>query len=106
MDGTPEERFAAIVAAHEADPDVDQCTGFGSMPGLRAGGRIFAMLVRGRLVVKLTPDRVDALVAAGGAERFDPGHGRRMKAWASVEPGAPQDWAALAAEARALLDAG
>ena len=61
------------------------------------------MLVRERLVVKLPRERVDALVESGSAERFDPGHGRLMNEWASIDPEAPEDWKALAAEARAFV---
>jgi hypothetical protein len=76
-------------------------TGFGSMPGLRAGRTIFAMLVKGELVVKLPAERCRALIEAGGARPFEVGR-RRMREWASVEPGGPHDWAALAREALAF----
>jgi len=52
--------------------------------------------------VKLPRARVDTLVAAKQGERFDPGHGRLMKEWVVVEPGAG-DWLALAKEARAFV---
>ena len=51
---------------------------------LKTDGRIFAMLVKGRLVVKLPAARVAELVEAGAGERFDPGHGRVQKEWLSV----------------------
>ncbi len=77
-------------------------TGFGAMPGLRAGGKIFAMLHEGELVAKLPADRCAALVAAGGARPFEIGR-RRMREWVSVEPDGPHDWAALAREALAFV---
>ena len=46
---------------------------------LKTDGRIFAMLVKGRLVVKLPAARVTQLVDDGAGERFDPGHGRAQK---------------------------
>ena len=52
------------------------------MEALRA--MLYAMLVRGELVVKLPKARVDALVASGTARRFDAGRARPMKEWASV----------------------
>ena len=61
-------------------------------------GKLFAMLVRGSLVVKLPKARVDALVGEGRGTPFDPGHGRRMKEWVTVAPGAA-DWVDLAREA-------
>lgn len=53
----------------------DGGTGFGRSEGLRVSGRIFAMLVKGELVVKLPKGRVDELTASGVGHRSDPGHG-------------------------------
>jgi len=72
--------------------------------GLKIHQKLFAMLIGGRLVVKLPRQRVDALIAAGVGERFDPGHGRRMKEWVSVAPTAGVDWLALASEALAFVE--
>jgi hypothetical protein len=94
-----EQRFAQLAAGLLAQPDVEEGTGFGSAPGLRIKGKIFAMLVKGELVVKLPRDRVDGLVASSAAAQFDPGHGRLMKEWASVPPDSPEDWERLAGEA-------
>jgi hypothetical protein len=57
------------------------------------------MLVKGRLVVKLPRQRVDALIASGDGARFDPGHGRLMKEWLTVEPASEEEWLPLAREA-------
>ena len=100
MGDAPEQRFAALAARFAGEPDVSEGTGFGKVPGLRTGGKIFAMLMYGRLVVKLPRERVDALVAARSAERFSPGHGRVMKEWAAVDPEAPESWDTMASEAR------
>jgi hypothetical protein len=99
-----DEAFAEVTRAFAADPEVSFGRLFAS-DGLKVGGKIFAMLVRGNLVVKLPKARVDALLAAGKAERFDPGHGRLMKEWAVILPGAG-DWLALAREARAFVGGG
>jgi hypothetical protein len=82
------------------EPGVDEGTGFGTNPGLRVGGKIFAMEVRGKLVVKLPAERCQALVAEG-AEPFVVGK-RRMREWVAVEPGV-HDWRALAREALAFV---
>ena len=77
--------------------------GFGSS-ALKIDDRIFAMLSsKGQFVLKLPRERVDALVAAGDGERFDPGHGRLMKEWLAVEPTSAQSWLALAREAMAFV---
>ncbi len=83
-------------------PGVTEGTGFGGNAGLRTGGKIFAMIVRGALVVKLPRERVDALVEAGTAERFQPGTGRTMKEWAAVGGEHLGEWEGLVAEAFAF----
>jgi TfoX/Sxy family transcriptional regulator of competence genes len=95
--------FAEIAHAFADDGDVTSGRMFAA-EGLKLGGKIFAMEFRGRLVVKLPRQRVDELVAAGRAVRFDPGHGRLMKEWASVGPESAPEWLRLAREARAFVD--
>ena len=99
-----EETFAQITRAFTRDPEVSFGRLFAS-DGIKVRDKIFAMLVRGNLVVKLPRARVDALVAAKEGERFDPGHGRVMKEWVVVAPGAG-DWLALAREARSFVGGG
>lgn len=62
-------------------------------------GSIFAMLVGGRLVVKLPEDRVAGLVAEGTGAPFEAGKGRPMREWLSVDVGAATTRQALAGEA-------
>ncbi len=95
----PERRFQDLAAQFVGRPGIREGTGFGSNPGLRVHGRIFAMLVRDELVVKLPKARVDQLEASGAGARFDPGHGRLMKEWASIPPHSVVDWDELASEA-------
>lgn len=72
--------------------------GFGN-GSLRVDGRIFAMLVRGRLVVKLPAARVSELVDAGEGIRFDANKGTPMKEWLALDPTSGVDWTRLAEEA-------
>lgn len=51
--------------------EVSQSKMFGSS-GLKVGGKVFAMLVKGKFVVKLSKERVNALVTSGDGEYFDP----------------------------------
>ena len=104
-----EERFAALVDAMLAHPETTYGSAgsgpqraFGST-SLKTNGKIFAMLVDGRLVVKLDRRRVDELVAAGDGERFDPGHGRLMKEWLALHSGSDEVWRSLATEAEAYV---
>jgi hypothetical protein len=111
---TPDERFAEIrrtlwglpgVSSSEDDPGARK--GFGSSGQLKIGGKIVAMLVRDRLVVKLPRARVGELVASRDGERFDPRHdGRLMKEWLVLDPASAQDWLSLAREAMAFVDPG
>ncbi len=93
--------FDRIVTAFARDrrvePPAPARGAFGSN-GLKVDGRIFAMLVRGALVVKLPRERVEALIRSGRAEPFDAGRGRAMKEWATVR-GSEPGWLALAKEA-------
>ena len=98
------ERFDELTARFLADPAVSVGTGFGTTPGLRVRGKIFAMLAKGELVVKLPRARVDQIVTSGGGARFDPGHGRLMKEWVTNSPRPGADWAEFAAEALAFVD--
>ena len=99
---TPESRYAALVASFATSRRVTTMTGgggFGSAGQLKVDGRIFAMLVRGRLVVKLPRGRVDELVEAGDGERFDAGKGTPMREWFVLSPTSKKQWPAVAKEA-------
>jgi hypothetical protein len=97
---SPEERYATLADTLLASPEVglSEKRGFGSS-ALWTNGKIFVMLVRGELVVKLPRQRVDALILAGKGRRFDPGHGRAMQEWFTIEPGYEEEWLPLAGEA-------
>ena len=75
---------------------------FGST-SLKTDGKIFAMLVKGRLVVKLPAARVTALAESGAGQHFDPGHGRIQKEWLAVAGDDPAEWRALATESEAYV---
>jgi hypothetical protein len=96
IDGDP--RFAPVVAAFAKNRRVSQKRMFSSSNVLNVGGKIFAMLVKGKLVVKLPKHRVDELVGSGTGAYFDPGHGRLMKEWITVGAG-KANWVELASEA-------
>jgi hypothetical protein len=99
-DDKAERLFDQLAARYLVDPVVSEGTGFGSNPGLRVEGKIFAMLNKGELVVKLPKERVDRLVASGTGARFDPRHdGRLMKEWVVVPARRGRDWEQLASEA-------
>ena len=94
--------FASLAEELLADPLVSEGRMFGAQ-GLKVDGKVFAMLVKGRLVVKLPAQRVAALVGAGVGHPFDPGHGRLLKEWVTIPLATGVDWLALATEAKAYL---
>ncbi len=105
--GEPAEAiFERIGAPYLARPEVTAGTGFGNNPGLRVDGRIFAMLVRGRLVVKLPAARVAESIERGTGERLEMGDGRRMREWLSVAVEGASDWPRLVEEAFAFVARG
>jgi TfoX/Sxy family transcriptional regulator of competence genes len=98
-----EAAFAAIAEDLLHEPAVSEGTGFGSNAGLRAAGKIFAMLVRGELVVKLSAARCAELVASGSARPFDRGRGHPLREWICVGEAEQSEWPALAREALAFV---
>lgn len=96
----PEDRYQDLVDELIGDDGVTPPRGGGfGRSGLRFQNRIFAMFVRGRLVLKLPAGRVDALVAAGEGVHFDANKGTPMKEWLSLDPESGLDWLPLAREA-------
>jgi hypothetical protein len=98
---TPQERYEDLV---------DELTGLDGVtppPGgsgfgrgaLRYRRKIFAMFVRGQLVVKLPAPRVDELVGSGHGDRFDANKGTPMREWFSLDPGSALAWPSLSREA-------
>jgi TfoX/Sxy family transcriptional regulator of competence genes len=86
-----------------ADPEIELKHAFSS-PGLRYRDKIFAMYVRGELVVKLPAERCEQLDADGHARPFRVGQ-RVMREWTVVGTDRELDWDALADEALAYARA-
>ena len=89
--------FQAIADSFANDPRVGVGKMFGSV-ALKVNGKVFAMLVRGELVVKLPQPRVHQFVNAGRGKAFDPGHGKLMKEWLAV-PGCAESWPEVVSDA-------
>ena len=94
--------FDAVAATLLPEPDVEEGTGFGTNPGMRTGGKIFAILHDGELVVKLPVARCAELVQAGRARPFEIGT-RKMREWIRIAEVDEQEWLRLAREARAYV---
>jgi hypothetical protein len=96
--------YRKVVEALLLDPHVSETQMMG-MPSLKIAGKLFGGLNGDALVVKVGKERAAALIESGRAEPFDPSaRGRPMKDWARL-PEPPEDWIALAEEARNFVSA-
>ena len=104
-DQDPDALFERLITRFRSDPRVTTPSSGGRFgaSALKVDGKIFAMLSKEELVVKLPKTRVDELVTSATARRFDPGHGRVMKEWASVAVSHRHDWDTLAEEAHEFV---
>jgi hypothetical protein len=104
-----DEGFAAILAELAERPGVtapDRGRAGGGSFGssaLRVHDRIFAMVSRERLVLKLPARRVAQLVGTGEGHPFDAGKGRPLREWVALDPAGREGWLALATEALAFV---
>lgn len=98
---SPEERYADLIGELVGRPGVtppERASGFGRS-AVRFNGKIFVMLVRGRLTLKLPEHRVAELVLTGHGEPFDANKGKPMREWICLRPDSALAWPELAAEA-------
>jgi hypothetical protein len=107
-DASPVQRYADLVDELVGRPGVtppQRGAGFGRS-AVRYNGKIFVMLVRGRLTLKLPERRVAELTASGEGQPFDANKGKPMREWISVHPDSPLAWLALATEALDFAQSG
>jgi TfoX/Sxy family transcriptional regulator of competence genes len=102
---TAETAFERIAVRLMNVPGVSAGTMFGAS-ALKFRGKVFAMLVKGRLVVKLPTERVTRLVSAGSGQLFDPGNGRLMKEWVTIPDRVRVRWSGLVDEAEVFVSLG
>ena len=95
-----ERKFAKVIEVLSKDRAVTIGGGKGFGKGaLKTAGKIFAMITStNQFVVKLSKDRVNALVASGTGQRFEPRPGRPMKEWLVITR-KNSEWLPLAKEA-------
>jgi hypothetical protein len=95
------ERYDDLIDVLVGEPGVtppDRTSGFGRS-AIRYERKMFAMFVRGRLVLKLPEERVSELVAGGHGVPFDANKGVPYREWFSLNPDDNHDWLKLATEA-------
>ena len=66
--------------------------------GLKVNDKVFAMIVRDELVVKIPAAGAARLVATGDAVAFEPRPGRPAKEWVVVGPAHVERWRGLIAD--------
>jgi hypothetical protein len=89
------EAYKTLVETLTEYPEVTQSqkSGFGS--GLRKDGKVFAMLVKGKLCVKLPEQLVEEVLVKGEGELYMSG-GRPTKDWVLIDSDDEERWLALA----------
>jgi hypothetical protein len=101
---TPEQLFDELAADFVARPGVHLGKMMSSSRVLSVNGKIFAMLVRERLVVKLPAAQAAELIHAGAGGAFEPRPGRAMKQWVTISPDSgATTWATLADNAQSYV---
>jgi hypothetical protein len=97
-----EELFEAILNEYHGKISVSQMKMFGSV-GLKVNGKVFAFLMKGKLVLKLPKGRVSDIIASKKGAYFDPGHGRISKEWVAIVPSTKNEWINLTKEAEEFV---
>lgn len=100
---SPEQAFETLVQSYKGQSNITSGKMFASH-GLKVKGKIFAMLYKGELVVKLPAERADLLVSARKGEYFRLGK-RVMKEWIVLHTPPGAEWRKIADEARQFVAA-
>jgi hypothetical protein len=90
--------LARLMSAVADRPDVTIGRALASL-GLMTGGKLFAFIKDGGLVLKLPAARIDQLIESHGAERFERGQGNPMREWVVMPASSSAEWPDLTREA-------
>ena len=91
--------LARLMSAVADRPDVTIGRALANL-GLMTGGKLFAFIKDGDLVLKLPAGRIDALIESHGAERFERGQDIPMREWIVMPASASAEWPELTRQAR------
>jgi TfoX/Sxy family transcriptional regulator of competence genes len=94
--------FSHISKTFLKSPNVTTAKMFGGT-ALKTSNKVFACFYKGKLVLKLPKEKVDDLVAAGGAVHFDSGTGRPAKEWVAIDPSRGKEWLGLTSDAKKFV---
>ena len=92
---TVEENWLNIKAQFLKLPEVQK-----QGESLKIRKKMFAMLNKGRYIVKLPKERVEKLLNSGNGLPYDPGNGKIMKEWVIIPEDYPDKWIEYASEAK------
>src|SRR5215467_11766235 len=78
-------RFEKLAAEYSKDPKVKRGRLFASENVLSVNGKIFAMITKGKFVLKLPAERAQELVTERVGVNWGPSPSRVMKEWIAIE---------------------
>jgi hypothetical protein len=79
--------------------DVTVLSGRGAQ-GIKRGGKLFVMFMKGDIMVKLPEKRVTEIISMGEGEPYDPGTGKPMKNWVLIPASRKDLWIKFSEEAK------
>ena len=91
--------YAEVKAHFADDPEVEVLKGRGAQ-GVKRGGKMFVMFMKGDLIVKLPEHRVSEVIEVGDGMPFDPGTGKPMKNRVLIPAGKSDTWIEYSEESK------
>jgi hypothetical protein len=79
--------------------DVIVLSGRGAQ-GIKRGGKLFVMFMKGDIIVKLPAERVTEIISMGEGASYDPGTGKPMKNWVLIPVSRKDLWIKYIEEAK------
>jgi hypothetical protein len=91
--------YSEVKAHFATDPEVEVLKGRGAQ-GIKLGGKLFVMFMKGDLLVKLPEHRVKELIDTGDGVPYDPGTGKPMKNRVLIPAFNKETWIKYSMEAK------
>ncbi len=91
--------YAEVKAHFANDLEVEVRKGKGAQ-GIKRGGKMFVMFMKGDLIVKLPKNRVNEVINTGDGKPFDPGTGKPMKKRVLIPANKRDTWIKYSIEAK------
>jgi len=91
--------YAEVKAYFGNDSEVEVLKGRGAQ-GIKRGGKMFVMFMKGDLIVKLPEDRVNEVINIGDGKPFDPGTGKPMRNRVLIPASKRDTWIKYSLEAK------